>query len=658
MTTDQVNAEFFRARHPAYFTEHYCRILDGGGNDIPFRLWPSQAEVLKTMTLERLVVLLKARQIGMTTLVVCFAVHLSIYKPGSTILLFSKAHLEAKDLLNRIRTTIRKLPAWLRPRNFAKDTTTELGLSNGSRFVSFGSMSSGGDSYTANLVIVDEADLIRDLDALLSGAKPTIDGGGKLVMLSRTDKSNPDSPFKRICRAAFAGKSKYVPVFFPWWVRPDRNQAWYEEIAAEIEQRTFSRDELYANYPATAEEALSAHELDKRFPIKWLSEVFAEQKAFPPHQLKETPFAGWQNLEVYRLPEKDHKYTIGMDVAGGNPNSDDSVAIVVDNETLEECAVLCGKIEPTVHAHRGAALAEFYNKAEILPEKNHSHGAKCLEALKVLKARILFGPDKKPGWFTDVIRKNLMYDTLAEAVRNKACIIHSKATYDQLVSIDVEELAAPFGFLDDRAVAYALAVQGTSRRLKRPEIQIITAGPGSVPAPQAPTKHKGLRWIATYSCWISSIEWNGARVDVGDYEEESAAAYAVNVGSRLTGLEPPNQIELTEEVGRRDFGTSGENVEGQGDNQVNNLATYGTSTEMESIGVQAEVRIAGDLGASQYPTWSGRDELWKLKDLRKTCTTYYDEQVPSHPSRSSGTRLAASPIVITRIGHPWRSEPS
>ena len=38
-------------------------------------------------------------------------------------------------------------------------------------------------------------------------------------------------------------------------------------------------------------------------------------------------------------------------------------------------------------------------------------------------------------------------------------------------------------------------------------------------------------------------------MDVGDYEEESAAAYAVNVASRLTGQEPPNYIALSEQEG-------------------------------------------------------------------------------------------------------------
>lgn len=538
-------AQIIRASNPAYFIHNHCKVRSDDGSDAPFHMWPAQVEALETMHLNRLVAMLKARQTGFTTLVAGYCVWLAIYKPGSVILLFSKSHREAKALLARIRTTIKKLPEWLQPKGFTSDTTTELKLSNGSEIISFGSNTSGGDSYTANLVVIDEADLIRNLDTLLSGAKPTIDAGGKLVMLSRTDKANQDSSFKRICREALkpGTDSKYKILFFPWWVRPGRNQTWYDEQAAEIEQRTFSKDELYANYPATPEQALAARELDKRFPMKWLEDVFEPLDPLPVDRLKNTPFAGWKNLEIYKLPEAGRKYCVGIDVAGGNPNSDDSVATVVDKETLEECAVLCGKIEPTVHAHRSAQLAEFYNRAEIMPEKNHTHGAKCLETLKLLKCRILFGHDHKPGWFTDMPRKQLAMDHVAEAVRQKQCIIHAKATLDQLASLDVTELAAPFGQHDDRAIAFSLAVQGCSRRLKSPDIQVISGAPGVVSTGRVP-RYKGTRYIATYDCWIGSVEHGGQRVDVGDYEEERAAAAATDCAHALLGTTAPNGLEV------------------------------------------------------------------------------------------------------------------
>lgn len=457
-------------KSPAYFVEHYVKIKAKGY--VNFRMWPDQVKALNQISFNRFIAILKARQIGMTTLVAAWAVHSGLFTPGFVTLLFSKGHLEAKKLLRRIRLIFLMLPEFLRP-GFDKDTTTELGLTNGSEYISFGSMASGGDSFTADAVIIDEADLIRNLDDVLSGAKPTIDAGGKLILLSRTEKTDFNSPFKRICRAALAGVSEFTLIFLAWFSRPGRTKEWYEALAREIEQRTFAKDELYANYPTTPDEALSARELDKRFPISVLDPVFFEEQ--PIKDLKDTPFAGWANLKIYRLPQPGETFVVGGDVAGGNPHSDDSTAVVLNKATLEEVATLAGKIEPTVHAMRTNTLAKFFNNAEIMPEKNHTHGAKYLEALKALKAKILFGYDRKPGWFTDLPRKHLMYDNVAEAVRTQKTIIHSKELYDQLGSLDALELEAPFGFKDDIAMGYGLAVQGACRRKTPVEFAVLTS---------------------------------------------------------------------------------------------------------------------------------------------------------------------------------------
>ena len=41
-----------------------------------------------------------------------------------------------------------------------------------------------------------------DLNRLLRRVKPSIDAGGRIMLVSRSDKANPESEFKRIYRAA------------------------------------------------------------------------------------------------------------------------------------------------------------------------------------------------------------------------------------------------------------------------------------------------------------------------------------------------------------------------------------------------------------------------------------------------------------------------
>ena len=182
----------------AYFLTAYVRISDVlAGAWIPLRLWPAQRQALQTITDHCLTVILKARQLGLTALVLGYALWRMLFHPAATVLLFSRRDEEAVDLLTvRLRGMYERLPGWLQVRSFPTDNDHEWRWSNGSRVLAF--PTTGGDSYSASLVIVDEADLVPDFGALMASVKPTIDGGGRMILVSRADKGRPNSPFKRI----------------------------------------------------------------------------------------------------------------------------------------------------------------------------------------------------------------------------------------------------------------------------------------------------------------------------------------------------------------------------------------------------------------------------------------------------------------------------
>ncbi len=214
-----------------YFADTYCHILedDGqGGAWVRFRLWPGQRRTARALQQNRLVAVLKARQLGLTWLVLAFALWLALFHPIATVLLFSRRDDEAVDLLRtRLRGMFNRLPGWLKVRGFTVDNHHEWQLSNGSRVLAF--PTTAGDSYTATLAVVDEADLVPDLDRLMRAVKPTIDAGGRMILLSRADKTRPQSAFKRIYCGAKEGLTEWAPVFLPWDARPGRTPQWYEE---------------------------------------------------------------------------------------------------------------------------------------------------------------------------------------------------------------------------------------------------------------------------------------------------------------------------------------------------------------------------------------------------------------------------------------------
>src|SRR5258708_37442350 len=107
-----------------------------------------------------------------------------LFRPKATGLLFSRRDDEAVDLLKtRLRGMYERLPPCFKVRSFAVDNDHEWEFSSGSRVLAF--PTTAGDSYSATIAVVDEADLVPDLDRLMRAVKPTIDGGGRMILLSR-----------------------------------------------------------------------------------------------------------------------------------------------------------------------------------------------------------------------------------------------------------------------------------------------------------------------------------------------------------------------------------------------------------------------------------------------------------------------------------------
>jgi hypothetical protein len=445
-----------------YFADTYCHILqdDGaGGAWVRFRLWPEQRRTARILQNRRLVAVLKARQLGLTWLVLAFVLWLVLFHPIATVLLFSRRDDEAVDMLRtRLRGMYDRLPAWLKVRGFQTDNDHEWHLSNNSRVLAF--PTTAGDSYTASLAVVDEADLVPDLARLLRSVKPTIDAGGRMILLSRADKTRPESPFKRIYTSAKEGTNGWAPVFLPWHARPGRDAQWYAAQQADILSRTGALDDLHEQYPATDAEALAPRQLDKRIPSNWLTQCYEEGKPidpagnYPPaYRLPALPA-----LVVYVRPQPGRTYVVGADPAEGNPTSHDSALELLDAQSGEEVAALAGKLEPSVFADYAAQLARWYNNAPILVERNN-HGHAVLLWLRHFAADVtlLCGRDGQEGWMSSVRGKTTLYDACADAFQNREVLLHSFTTFTQLASIDGNKLRAPEGLPDDRADAFALA---------------------------------------------------------------------------------------------------------------------------------------------------------------------------------------------------------
>lgn len=422
--------------------------------------WPHQEKLIDEFRTGALHIIPKARQLGLTTLVLGYAQWRMLFQPGFMGLFFSRGQRESRDLLKRVSRSLQQLDPHLRP-TIRKDNADEIELANGSRVLSFAARGSQGDSFTADLVYIDEADLIDSLDQMLTGAKPTIDRpGGQMILTSRVNKMKVDSPFQRIVRSASVGQSTYRLHFIPWYARPDRTQAWYEEQVKESLERTGNLDHVREAYPATIEEALAPRQSNRRFPWNWLQDVFDPSEGIKDaYQIP--------GLTVYSNPHKGAKYVIGADPAEGDVHGCDSAASVhrIDEGETRQVATLVGKIEPTTFGQRLTEVGRLYGNAGVLVERNNHGHAVLAEIERREYPAILNGPDGKPGFLTLAQSKVKAFDDAADVIGAANVIIRDRATLDQLSLIQASDLKPPEGHLSDRAIAFVMAIVGASLKL-------------------------------------------------------------------------------------------------------------------------------------------------------------------------------------------------
>jgi hypothetical protein len=216
--------------------------------DLPFDLWPAQLQVLETFQRERLIIILKARQLGISWLVCLYVLWLCLFHSGKTVIVFSKGQDEADEMITRIRFLFTNLQ-WPHLATLTIDNASELGWSNGSRVESFAATKTAGRSLTASLLILDEFAFMLWGSKLYGSAKPTINDGGSMIILSTADA--PGSTFYQHWQQAKKQISGFVHIFLPWSARPDRDSKWRDQLLSQSTDPA----EVIREYPENDDEA-------------------------------------------------------------------------------------------------------------------------------------------------------------------------------------------------------------------------------------------------------------------------------------------------------------------------------------------------------------------------------------------------------------------
>ena len=245
--------EFCR-ENPAYFIRTYLQIEDKDheGLMIPFELWPAQEFSLYSIIDNKYNIILKARQIGFTWLVLAFIMHDLVFNIGHSAMAISKTEEDGFELVRRFGVlatdACKAMLARLEIRIECVNKS-EVRVAKGkiaSRFMCFPASSDAARSFTGNILFFDEFAFAKNAAALWTGAQATINrpGGGKVIILSTMLRG---TKYEEIWNDKENGFNR---IFLGCFSDPRRTMAWYRET-----ERVQGK-KIKQEYPRTAAEAL------------------------------------------------------------------------------------------------------------------------------------------------------------------------------------------------------------------------------------------------------------------------------------------------------------------------------------------------------------------------------------------------------------------
>lgn len=312
------------ATNKAYFIQNYVYIQvqpkwDTRGRT-KFELFDYQADALKTWDENRFVVIVKARQLGFTTLAMADILWHCLFQPGSNLLLVSKNQDSANKNLGMVKFMYQFLPAWMKERGplfeKAAEYKLEFSFPDGMRcnVKSFAGTETAGAGETATMVVLDEFALMDDPTNTYRTIMPTTDAGGRLIIISTARGAY--NQFAKLYKGAKAKQNQFVPIFQPWNASRLIGEEEYE-----IKRREFMATpwEFYSEYPSTDMEAFreSGNPRFVNLPLESAQLSFRGNIVdFDQHLSFEQDEDGKLFLADI-VPDSNQRYYIGADPAQG-----------------------------------------------------------------------------------------------------------------------------------------------------------------------------------------------------------------------------------------------------------------------------------------------------------------------------------------------------
>ena len=404
---------------------------------VSLKLNRAQQEFSRTCTRRNIV--LKARQMGITTYVAARLFVQTITRPGTMTVQVAHDQESAEEIFKIVHRFWENLPetmkrgALYRSRANVRQMVFPR-IDCEYRVATAADLNAGRGLTIHNLHCSEVARWLREPGEALASLRAAVPVNGEIVLES-TPNGAGGTFYEEWQRATETGYTRH---FFPWWYDDE-----YRDTAERVNIRplTVEEEELVARAGLTDDQIawrrtnraqlrdLAAQEYAEdpvscfRASGECIFELDAIEQALA-QQSEATQVRENGRLTIWFEPRADRRYIMGIDPAGGGSEGDYACAEVIDRQTAMQCAELHGHYSPRELAMKAIEIGRIYNDALLVVERNN-HGHGVLANLRAAGYAKVYREGGQDGWLTSALTKPAMIENLAAILSLKPQLFQS-----------------------------------------------------------------------------------------------------------------------------------------------------------------------------------------------------------------------------------------
>ncbi len=427
-------------------------------------------------------IVLKARQMGLTTWAAARFFLKTITQPGTLTLEVAHSQESAEEIFRIVHRFLDWLPEELRegPLRTSQSNVRQIvfpEMDAQYRVVSAGDRNAGRGLTVQNLHCSELARWPGDPAETLAGLQAAMSPGAELIL-----ESTPDGVggcFHEEWQKA--GETEMVRHFFPWWLERRYRAEAVDEASLTDEERALRsrhgldraqigyRRRIRANFRGLARQEYAEDEqscfLASGDSVFELDAIEARLAVAPePAERRRNG-----ELEIWLPPLKGKGYLVAVDPAGGGSEGDYSAAQVLDMETGMQCAEFAGHVGGLELARLVTELATEYNGAWLVVERNN-HGSGVLALAETACGyRRIFRQGGRAGWLTTSLSRPAVLGQLGAGLVEHPERFKSRRLLGEcrsFVRLPDGRTGARAGTHDDRVMAMAVGLGARAELLR------------------------------------------------------------------------------------------------------------------------------------------------------------------------------------------------